>query len=141
MGKVLCATRGGKASYRTQDAAIALAKERGDELAFLFVVDVCFLRRSRRAVRPDVVAAEMAKMGEFLLQMAQERAAAQGTVAGVSLRCGHLRAQLKAAVREEEADLLVLGKPARDESAYALEQLQNLAAEIEAETKARVDIL
>ena len=29
MGKLLCATRGGRASYRTQDAAIALANNRG----------------------------------------------------------------------------------------------------------------
>jgi hypothetical protein len=38
MGKTLCATRGGEASYRTQDAAIALAKERGDELVFLSLI-------------------------------------------------------------------------------------------------------
>jgi nucleotide-binding universal stress UspA family protein len=141
MGRVLCATRGGKASYRTQDAAIALAKERNDELAFLFVVDVHFLKRSRRAVRPEVVIAEVTKMGEFLLQLAQERAGAQGIAADVILRCGHLRETLKEAARDYGADLLVLGKPAGDESAYALKELENLAANIEAETGIRVVIL
>jgi nucleotide-binding universal stress UspA family protein len=141
MGRVLCATRGGKASYRTQDAAIALAKERGDELAFLFVVDVCFLKRSRRAVRPEVVIAEMTRMGEFLLQMARERAAVQGLAADVLLRCGRLRAELKTAVREHTADLLVLGKPAGDESVYALRELKDLAANIETETGIQVIIL
>ena len=141
MGRVLCATRGGKASYRTQDAAIALAKERGDELAFLFVVDVCFLKRSRRAVRPEVVIAEMTRMGEFLLQMARERADSQGMDADVLLRCGHLRAELKTAVHEHKADLLVLGKPAGDESAYAFRDVKNLAANIETETGIQVVIL
>ena len=141
MGRVLCATRGGKASYRTQDAAIALAKERGDELAFLFVVDVCFLKRSRRAVRPEVVIAEMTRMGEFLLQMARERAESQGMDADVLLHCGHLREALKAAAREHRADLLVLGKPAGDESVYALRELKDLAASIETETEIQVIIL
>ncbi|MGD8465999.1 MAG: universal stress protein [Anaerolineae bacterium] len=141
MGRVVCATRGGKASVRTQDAAIALVQERGDELAFLFVVDVCFLKRSRRAVRPGVVADEMARMGAFLLQMAQERASAQGVASDVLLRRGHLRAELEATIREYGADVLVLGKPAAGSSAYALEELQHLAAGIEAETAAKVLIL
>ncbi|NIV33380.1 MAG: universal stress protein [Anaerolineae bacterium] len=141
MGRVLCATRGGKASYRTQDAAIALAKERGDELAFLFVVDVGFLKRSRRAVRPEVVTAEMTRMGEFLLQMARERAESQGMDTGVLLRCGHLQEALKAAALEHRADLLVLGRPAGDESAYAFKELENLAADIGSETGIEVLIL
>lgn len=43
ISKVLCATRGGEASYRTQDAAIAMAKQEDAELVFLFVADVSFL--------------------------------------------------------------------------------------------------
>jgi hypothetical protein len=48
---------------------------------------------------------------------------------------GYLRVELKAAVREHKADLLVLGKPAGDDSVYALRELKNLAANIEAETE------
>ena len=72
MGRILCATRGGEASYRTQDAAIALARERGDELVFLYVVNISFLDTISRAVRPDTVSTELEKMGEFLLLMAQD---------------------------------------------------------------------
>ncbi|MEA3339900.1 MAG: universal stress protein [Chloroflexota bacterium] len=50
MGKILCATRGGEASYRTQDAAIELAKERGDTLLFLYVVDLHFLDTVTRII-------------------------------------------------------------------------------------------
>ncbi len=141
MGKILCATRGGEASYRTQDAAIALARERGDELLFLYVVDIAFLNKTERAVRPDVVTAEMEKMGEFLLAMAQERAQKQGVVAGYILRHGDLGEELKAAVRDQHATAVVLGKPAGDESVFALESLQAFAAEIEAETGGQVYIL
>ena len=48
-----------EASYCAQDAAIAMATERGDKLLFRFVVDVEFLNRTARAVRPDIIAAEI----------------------------------------------------------------------------------
>ncbi len=141
MGKILCATRGGEASYRTQDAAIALAQERGDELVFLYVADVKFLGKTARAVRPDVVMAEMEKMGEFLLAVAQERAQQQGVAASYVLRHGELRDELKAAAREEEVDLVVLGRPAGTGSAFVPADLEAFAAEIKAETGTSVRIL
>jgi len=141
MGKILCATRGGEESYRTQDAAIALAQERGDELLFLYVVDIRFLDKTARAVRPDVVTAEMEKMGEFLLAMAQERAQKQGVAASYVLRHGDLRGELKAAVLDQNATAVVLGRPAGVESVFALESLQTFADEIEAETGVQAYIL
>ena len=134
MGTIVCATRGGEASYRAQDAAIALALERGKPLIFIYVVDTHFLDRTERAVRPDVVEGEMTHMGEFLLAMAQERAEAQGVQAEVRIRHGEVREELKAASREEEADVLILGKPTGEESAFRLAALEELAAEIEEET-------
>jgi nucleotide-binding universal stress UspA family protein len=141
MGKILCATRGGEASYRTQDAAIALASEQGDELVFLYVVDIGFLDKTSYAVRPDVVTAEMEKMGEFLLAMAQERAQKKGVSAEYVLRHGHLREELKAAAKELDVELVVLGRPAGEESAFASEALEVFAAEIEAETGVEARII
>lgn len=136
MGKILCPTRGGEGSYRTQDAAIAMAKERGDELVFLYVVDLDFLSKTERAVRPDVVAREMKHMGEFLLIMAQERARNQGVEAGYILRKGDVRAEVKAAAIEEGATLVVLGQAAGNEPecAFPPAALVQFAEEIEAET-------
>lgn len=134
MGKILCATRGGEASYRTQDAVIALAKERGDELLFLFVVDIGFLDKTERAVRPDVAVEEMSRMGEFLLAMAQERARKEGVPANYLLRRGELQDELKVVAREEGVDLVVLGQPAGVGSAFVPADLEAFAAEIEAET-------
>ena len=110
MGKILCPTRGGEGSYRTQDAAIAMAKQGGDELVFLYVVDLDFLNRTERAVRPDVVAEEMRHLGEFLLSMAQERAHHQGVEARYVLREGDVPAEIKAAALEEQATMVVLGQ-------------------------------
>jgi nucleotide-binding universal stress UspA family protein len=142
MGKILCATRGGEASYRAQDAAIALAQERNDELLFLYVVDIEFLKSAARAVRPDVVTAEMEKMGEFLLAMAQERAQKQGVPASFILRHGDLRKELMAvASQQPDVTAVVLGRPAGAESAFVPASLEAFAAEIKSETGVEVHIL
>ena len=141
MGKILCATRGGEASYRTQDTAIARAQERGDSLVFLYVVDTHFLDRTERAVRPDVVAEEMARMGQFLLTMAQERARAQGVEAEVRIRRGEVLEELKAAAREEGVDLVILGRPGDEESTFRQTDLESLAREIEEETGVETRII
>jgi nucleotide-binding universal stress UspA family protein len=141
VGKILCPTRGGEASYCTQDAAIALAKERGDELVFLYIVDTSFLNRTSHAVRPDVVADEMARMGEFLLTMAQDRAAAQGVKAELLIRQGNFREELTKVIEEEQADTLILGEPGGEESAFRLDTLQELATEVVEGTTCRAKIV
>ena len=140
MAKILCATRGGAASYRAQDAASKLAGERGDELLFLYVVNIQFLDKTARAVRPDVVEAEMEKLGEFLLEMARERAAEQGVSAAVVLRHGVLPEELAAVAIEQQVDTIVLGKPAEG-GVYALEELESFADEFELKTGIQTLIL
>jgi nucleotide-binding universal stress UspA family protein len=133
MGRILCATRGGEASRRTQDKAIALAKERGDELIFLYVVDIHFLDKTAAPIVVDV-GNEVTKMGEFLLLIAQERAAEKGVAAATIARKGQVREELKRAALEEGVSLVVLGRPVGAESVFQLVSLQAFAAEIEAET-------
>ncbi len=60
-------------------------------------------------------------MGGFLLAMAQERAQEQGVSAQVMLREGPVREEIKAAVVEEGATLLMLGRPAGETSAFVPE--------------------
>jgi nucleotide-binding universal stress UspA family protein len=140
MGKILCATRGGEASYRTQDKAIALAKERGDTLLFLYVVDLHFLDKTAGPIVVDV-GNEVTKMGEFLLLMAKERAAEQGIVADTISREGEVRQVLKETVRQEGVSLVVLGRPAGKGSFFKLADLQAFAAEIKAETGVQARIM
>lgn len=141
MKKILCATRGGEASARTQDAVIAMAKEMGASVLFLYVVDVEFLRLTARGVRPDVVIAEMERMGEFLLALACERAAAQGVAADACLRDGPLLKALESAARDEGADAIAFGRPAGPESSFSLADLQRLAAKIQQDTGVETYIL
>jgi nucleotide-binding universal stress UspA family protein len=133
MGKILCATRGGEASYRTQDKAIELALQRGDELVFLYVVNIEFLNKTAAPIVVDV-ATEIERMGEFLLAMAQERAREAGVEASLVTRKGDVREQIKAAAVKEGVDLVVLGRPADEASLFKLEALRAFAAEIEEET-------
>lgn len=140
MGRILCATRGGEASLRTQDAAIALAKEQGDELVFLFVADISFLNRTAAPLVVDVEE-RLAKMGRFQLAMAQERAAAQGVTAQALVRRGRLRAELVAAAKELAADLIILGRPLDRQAIFDQTALQAFAVGLQAVTGAEVRIL
>jgi nucleotide-binding universal stress UspA family protein len=126
MGKILCATRGGEASYRAQDRAITLARQRGDSLIFLYVIDTHFLDKTAAPIVVDV-GNQLQNMGEFLLAMAREKAESQG----VPVQC---------VCREEQVDIVVLGRPAGEANAFAMEELKAFAAEIEAETDSQVII-
>lgn len=140
MGKILCATRGGEASYQTQDAAIALAKARGDALTFLYVADVQFLNKMAAPIVVDVEN-EVIKMGEFLLLMAHERAVAQGIEAKTVVRQGQLRQELSRAAQELDATLIVLGQPTGQTAVFDETAIQAFAVELQAETGAEVRIL
>jgi nucleotide-binding universal stress UspA family protein len=133
MGKILCATRGGKASYRSQDAAIGIAKEQGDTLLFIYVVDTHFLDK---IAAPKVVdtEGEMIKMGKFLLLMAKERALEQNVIAETICRLGQFRDALIETALSEDVSLIVLGQPASEESVFRLNNLKDFVNGIESET-------
>lgn len=134
MGKILCATRGGEASLRTQEAAIHRASESGDELVFFFAFDMEFMAYANYALRSDVVSDEMEKMAEFLMTMAVERAEQQGVSARYLIRHGRFAEALAAAALEEKATLVVLGRPGDEESQFELAHLQELAEALQKET-------
>lgn len=133
MGKILCATRGGEDSYPTQDAVIALAKEQGDELAFLYVVDMSFLNHTAAPLVVNVESS-LEKLGQFQLVMAQERAAAQGLVAQAIVRRGQLRTELAAAAKEMGATLIVLGGSLGTDAVFEDAALRAFASNLEDET-------
>ena len=140
MGKILCATRGGEASYIAQDAAIALAKEQGDELVFLYVAGISFL--DKMAI-PLVVNVEsrLEKLGHFQLVMAQERAAAQGIEAKAIVRIGQLRAELVDVAEEIGATIIIMGRSLGPESAFADAAIKAFVADVQTETGVEVRIL
>jgi nucleotide-binding universal stress UspA family protein len=140
MGRILCATRGGEGSHRTQDAAAALARERGDELLFVYIVDTSFLNHTAAPLVVDVEG-RLERMGRFQLTMAQERVADQGVQARVLIRRGRLRTELAAAAQEEGADLIVLGRPVDQGAVLTESALQSLASFLEDEAGVKVLVL
>ena len=140
MGKILCATRGGEASYIAQDAAIALAKEQGDELVFLYVADISFLNNMSAPMVIDVES-RLEKLGHFQLVMAQERAAAQGIEAQVIVRMGQLRAELVDVAEEIGATIIIMGRSMGPESAFADAAIKAFVADLQTETGVEVRIL
>lgn len=133
MGIILCPTRGGPASYNTQDKAIALVKEKGDTLLFLYIVNLHFLDKTAAPIVVDVED-EVHQMGEFLLLIAKERAEEQGVETRTISRKGEVRDEIKKVALEEKVSLVMFGRPAGDESTFELADLKTFAAEIEKET-------
>ena len=82
----------------------------------------------------------MTKMGEFLLLMAQERAAKAGIEAQAAVRHGTLREVLIETADEYEASLIVLGSPA-EEGRFGLEDLQEFADELHDASGVKVQII
>ena len=139
MGTIVCATRGGEASYSTQDKVITLAKKDKSRLVFVFAVDTHFLDTTHAPILVDVQP-ELENMAEFLLIMAQERAAKAGVEAEQVVRHGSLADVLVETAKEKEASLIVLGSPV-EEGRFAAEGLQKLAADLQEASGIEVRII
>lgn len=137
MATILCPTRGGEASYPTQDRAIRLARDRGAELIFLYVTDVRFLTKGSGAVVADLEE-ELDDMGQFLLTMAQERAEKEGVTAARAVRRGSFREALLAEIEESAVETVVLGTPSGEDRLTTEEYLQNLAENLRTEVGVEV---
>jgi nucleotide-binding universal stress UspA family protein len=135
MGLILCATRGGEASYLTQQAAIALAKENGDEIVFLYIIDLHFLDKIAAPIVVNIEN-ELEQMGQFFLLMAKERATEQGVEVRTITRRGKVREEIIKAVLDEGATRVVLGRPVGKQSAFQESSLNSFTAEIERVTEA-----
>ncbi|MGD9100862.1 MAG: universal stress protein [Anaerolineae bacterium] len=109
MGPIVCATRGGGASHRTQERAIALAKEQSAELTFLCIVDANFagaLSEKLAAALED----ELRRLGRSLLHIAEVRAQEQGVSAQTVCMFGPVQENIKAYLQHVNASTLVIGQ-------------------------------
>lgn len=108
MRPIVCATRGGEASRRTQERAIALAKERNVNLVFLYVADCGFAGPLTPALEA-AVNDELMRLGRSLVSIAQARAQEQGVKARIEVLCGEVRKSIEEYLRQAGAGTLVLG--------------------------------
>jgi nucleotide-binding universal stress UspA family protein len=140
MGKILCAIRGGGEGYRTQDAAAGLARDRGDELVFLMVLETSSLSKASGSGGMDM-RGTLTRMGNSILFNAAERARQLGVAARTLLREGNPREQIKVAAREEGATIVVLGRPQGRHDKFSQAELESFARDITTETGAEVQVL
>ncbi len=142
MGPIVCATRGGEASRRTQERAIALARERGDHLIFLFVADTNFVQPNNQALA-DVLADELERLGRRLLCIAQARAQEEGILADMVVRHGTVRQTIEGFLREVKAGTLVLGAPGTgsEKKTFSQEELPQFAQAISLNTGVEVIVV
>jgi len=109
MRPIVCATRGGEASHRTQERAIALARERNAELTFLCIVDASFagpLNERLAAALDD----ELRRLGRSLLHIAEARAQEQGVLVQTVCMSGPVRKNIQAYLHQVDASALVIGQ-------------------------------
>jgi nucleotide-binding universal stress UspA family protein len=130
---ILCPTRGGKDSYPNQDRAVALAKERGVEVLFLYVTNVEFLGLTAAPKLIDIEH-EMDEMGEFMLTMAQERAEKADVTASTLVEHGRFREVLAEVIGEYEIKTVVLGSSAGETGVVSASYVQDLVDEIGSKT-------
>lgn len=130
---ILCPTRGGEGSYPNQDRAIAIAKERGDDLMFLYITNVEFLGLTASPILIDIEH-EIDEMGEFMLAMAQERAEKANIKALTLVKHGQFNEVLADVIEEHQIESVVLGSSAGGTGVITAQYIQGLVDEISAKT-------
>ena len=142
MGLIMCATRGGEVSRRTQERAIALAKEREAELIFVCISDPGFAGPVSEVLEA-ALADELQWLGRSLLSIAQERARKQGVEARVIADCGSPWQSIEKHVRQMNADTLVIGAPRTDPAlpAFGSGDVHRLAEQVHEATGAEVIVV
>ena len=130
---ILCPTRGGKGSYPNQDRAIAIAKERGVDVLFLYITDVQFLGLTAAPKLIDIEN-EMDEMGEFMLAMAQERAEKASVNALTLVQRGHFHEVLVDVMEEHQINTVVLGSSAGGTGVVTADYIHEMVDEISSRT-------
>jgi nucleotide-binding universal stress UspA family protein len=112
--KIVCGVTASAHSQKAALEAARLAKQDGADLIYVYAVDVTFLEGGRTgSLTEDVVAGSLAQVGEYILELAGQIAAAQEVKPKKILRRGRVLDVLKLVMSEEKADLLVLGHEKR----------------------------
>ena len=142
MGPIVCATRGGEAGRRTQERAIALAKEQGAGLIFLCVFDPGFAGSLSQALHA-AVAHEQQWLSRALMSIAQARAREQGVQARIEVLSGAVLESIERYLCESGASTLVIGEPKVDSplSAFQVDRVQSCAEHVEQNTGVQVIVV
>lgn len=139
MPGIICAIRGGPASQSTINKSITLAKESGQTIFFLYVVNLDFLARSTRS-RTGHIGEELREMGEFILLNAQDQAQRQDCSVEMVISDGNVIEEIIALCLEIDADYIILGRPGQGNESNLLDEgeFQEIINHIEEQTATTV---
>jgi len=131
MPGILCAIRGGPSSQSTITTSIQLARDTGETIYFLYVVNLDFLSRSTSS-KTNHISQEMKEMGEFILLGAQEQAAEKNVTSEGVIREGRVADEIIAYCEEQKPSYVVLGRPQEEQEDNLLsnEQLKAFTDQI-----------
>ena len=132
MPGIVCAIRGGPDSQPTIQKAIEVARETGQPVYFLYVVNLDFLTHTASS-RVHIISEEMEELGDFILRAAQAEAEGKGVVAEGIIKHGKVGKEISAVCHELGADYVVLGKPRgkSEKDVFTHEKLVEYAQQIE----------
>ena len=131
MSGIICATRGGPSSQPTITTSIQLAKDTGETIHYLYVVNLDFLAHSSSS-KTNHISQEMSEMGEFILLSAQEQAAAHDLTALCAIREGRVADEIIKFCEDLDPTYVILGRPQEEQEDNLLssERLQAFADRI-----------
>jgi nucleotide-binding universal stress UspA family protein len=107
---IVCATRGGAGSRAVQEQAIKYASQHDSDLVFLYVIDINGLNETDEKLI-SAVRGEMLWLGSTLLHIAQRRAEVARISSEIVIREGKVQDEICRFLKENSAELLLLGAP------------------------------
>jgi nucleotide-binding universal stress UspA family protein len=110
---IVCGVTGSAHSQKAALEAAALAKQHNAKLAYVYAVDVGFLKGSIGGMSTGLAGNGLERLGDHILRYAEELAQSQGVTPKKIVRRGAVLEVLKQVLLEEKADLLVLGHEER----------------------------
>lgn len=115
MTRIVCATRAGEGSRAVQMAAIREAKETGQHLVFLYIVESRYYESVDEAMRP-FVRGELYWFAKTLLRIAENRAKTAGIIPELVTREGLVQDEITKFVNNSPTSALFLGTPRQHKS-------------------------
>lgn len=141
MGSIVCAMRGGAGSRAVHLRAMELARESGQRVIFLYVIDLSGFKHNDVSLLP-AIRQELWWLGHTLLQIGCQRAKSEGIDAEMAVREGAVREEILRFLTEVSAEVLLLGAPRAITSAvFGDDPIEQFAAAIASQSGVKVEVV
>jgi nucleotide-binding universal stress UspA family protein len=110
---IVCGVTGSENSEKAVKAAAETAKDSTARLAFVYVVDTRFLQGLTIQLRPKYAEDFLERLGNKILDEAVAVASSKGVSAKKFLRKGKVLEEVSKVIKEEVADLFIVGDEGR----------------------------